>query len=143
MVSRKHLRVRNLSIPGCKPQYPNRSPQRVLALQWSINDFFQNLPNLEILQSTYTPTVIILQETRQQQRIWNELSVVCYSREHIYHTVAFGIAVELSLERVDPETDLPIITVRTTSHLCWSRRYICRTGSSMNPSCFSVMSTGI
>lgn len=90
----------------------------VFAVQWNMNGYLNNLPDLEMLVNRHHPVVIALQEIhrtnvatmnntlRRQYRWYTKTGA------NIYQSAGIGISAEIPADQINIETDLPIVGVR-------------------------------
>lgn len=99
----------------CCPTIPGRM---VFAIQWNINGFFNNLPDLEIQVHKLRPVVLALQETHKasvsamNNSLGKGYTWIAKSGHNKYHSVALGISSELNFSEITLDTDLPIVAAR-------------------------------
>lgn len=100
---------------------PHKSLPRnrtTLAVQWNMNGYFHNLPDLEMIVDRLRPIALAIQEvhrvtvaqmnaTLKQQYKW-----YVKSGNNVYQSTAVGISADIPAEELDIDTDLPIIGAR-------------------------------
>lgn len=92
--------------------------QKTFALQWNLNGFFNNLPDLELLVRNKQPAILALQEIHKvtaltmDNTLGKKYKWIAKVKSNLYHSVAVGVLAELPYSVIPLDTDLPIVAIR-------------------------------
>lgn len=91
----------------------------VLAIQWNMNGFFNNLGNLEVLVQKHQPIVLAIQETHKisikqlNNSLGKKYNWTHYNEPgHSYRSTAIGIHKDYNSEEIEINSDLLMVGMR-------------------------------